>query len=289
MPTTVTWRVSTSASALHAACAVLRGDSLADPALATAIAEPAALLQEEIQLAKLPEERFWPNLLGIAASIESNRELARLALVKTVGRTATTETTSQRLAGAITAVMVAFSRHLPRLAEELPLRVGPLQQQWEARGPGLLYEIARLTDPELLVEQAEVVVIHPALGGGGEAWLTGNQVRLEGVLANPFPHVPEVVRLGWLIAQLNLDLPRLSENVPAQRVQRAARVALLPAALEAGKSVELCQDSPELLANALAAWRVSEDPIVIAQWWETYRESRPPFPVALAALDQMLG
>jgi hypothetical protein len=289
MATTVTWRTSTSASALHAAAALLRGEALADAGLASVLAEPAVLLKDEIEASRLPSERFWRNLLGISASVESNRELARLALVKTIGRSVAAGHAEPRIAGAVAAVEAAFQGHLPKLAEELPLRVGPLKEQWEARGPGLLYQMEILTDEMLLVEEAECVVLHPALGGGGEAWLAGNQVRIEGVLANPFPYLPEVVRLGWLLAQLNLDLPSLSENVPADRVPRAAQVALLPAALAAGKEVELCQDSPDLLGQALAAWRLTADAATVTQWWETYRESRPPFAVALAALDQMLG
>lgn len=289
MATTVTWRTSTSASALHAAAALLRGDALADAELAAALAEPAVLLKDEIEVSRLPNERFWRNLLGISASVESNRELARLALVKTIGKCLAADRAEPRIAGAVAAIEAAFHGYLPKLAEELPLRVGPLKEQWEARGPGLLYQMEILTDETLLVEEAECVVLHPALGGGGEAWLAGNQVRIEGVLANPFPNLPEVVRLGWLLAQLNLDLPSLSENVTADRVPRAAQVALLPAALAAGKEVELCQDSPDLLGQALAAWRLTADAATVTQWWETYRESRPPFAVALAALDQMLG
>ena len=288
MTTTLNWRASSSASALHAAGAIVHGDALADAGLASALAEAAVLLQEEIQLAQLPEERFWRNLLGVSAGTESNRELAKVALVKTVGRGATAETIELRIAAAITAVEAAFQGYLPKLAEELPLRIGPLREQWEARGPGFMRQIGLLTDEALLVEQAEVVVIHPALGGGGESWLTGNQARIEGVLANPHPHLPEVVRLGWLISQLNFDLPALSENVNAERLPRLAKFAMLPAALAAGSAVELCQDSPDLLAAALNDWRLAADATVLTQWWETYRDSRPPFAVALAALNQML-
>jgi len=288
MTTTLNWRVSSSASALHAAAAIVRGVALADAGLASELAEPAVLLQEEIQLAQLPEERFWRNLLGVSAGTESNRELVKLALVKTVGRGATAETIEQRIAAAIAAVEAAFQRYLPKLEEELPLRIGPLREQWEARGPGFMRQMGLLTDEALLVEQAEVVVIHPALGGGGDAWLPGNQVRIEGVLANPHPHLPEVVRLGWLVSQVNFDLPAISENVNAERLPRLARLAMLPAALAAGNAVELCQDSPDLLAAALNDWRLAADATVLIQWWETYRDSRPPFAVALAALDQML-
>jgi hypothetical protein len=94
--------------------------------------------------------------------------------------------------------------------------------------------------------------------------------------------------LGWLVSQVNFDLPAISENVNAERLPRLARLAMLPAALAAGNAVELCQDSPDLLAAALNDWRLAADATVLIQWWETYRDSRPPFAVALAALDQML-
>ena len=288
MATDLTWRVSTSASALHAAAALLRGEAFADQELATAVAEAAVTLQSEIQAANLHAERFWRNLLGLSAGIESNRDLARRALTKTIGRGVIAETAEPRITDAITAVEGAMSRCLPKMAEELPLRIGPLREQWEARGPGLLHQIGLLTDETLFVEQAEVVVVHPALGGAGEAWLAGNQVRIEGVLANPHPQLPEVVRLGWLLAQLHFDLPVLSEHVNADRLPRVAQLAMLPAALAAGQVVELCHDSPELLGEALNAWRLPGDAIVITQWWETYRDGRPPFAVALAALDKML-
>ena len=288
MATILNWRVSSSASALHAAAAVVRGEALADASLASALMEPAAELQGEIQAAQLPAERFWRNLLGVSASIESNRELAKLALVKTIGRGIAAENAEPRIAAAVTVIEAAFQRRLPKLAEELPLRIGPLREQWEARGPGFLRQIGVLTEEALLVEQAEVVVIHPALGGGGEAWLAGNQVRIEGVLANPHPQLPEAVRLGWLLSQLNLDLPLLSENVHADRLPRVAGLAMLPAALAAGREVELCQDLPELLGQAMKAWRLAADATVLTQWWETYRDSRPPFAVGLAGLDKML-
>lgn len=266
-----------------------RGEPLADAALAGSLAEPVVFLQGEIQAAQLPAERFWGNLLGLSASVDSNYDLARLALVKTVGWGTAAERAAPILAAGIAAIEAVFARHLPKLAEELPLRMGPLREQWEARGPGFLRQIGMLTDEGLLVEQAEVVVLHPALGGGGETWLAGNQVRVEGVLANPHPHLPEVVRLGWLLSQLHLDLPSIGENVHPDRLPRVAQLAMLPAALAAGQAVELCQASPGLLAQALNDWRLAADATVLTQWWETYRDGRPPFAVALAALDQMLS
>ena len=294
MPTNITWRTSFSASALHAAEMLARGNKLAESRLAEAIAVPAALLDQEIMAAQVPAARFWRHLVALAASIESNRELALAALVKTVGRGPTADRMEPRLTACIAGVESAFGQCLPKLDEELPLRSGPLREQWEARGPGLLTMIGGLTEQILLAEEAQVVVVHPALGGGGEAYLPGNQVRLEGMLANPHPDLPEVVRLAWLLSQLQLDLPAISENIHADRLPHIAGFAMLPVVLKAAEEVELVRFSPELIERAITVWKVRVPPNVSAtsvllQWWETYLESRPPFRVALAALDQMFG
>ena len=292
MPITLSWRTSFSASCLHAAAAIVRGEALADARLAGALAEPTMLLQGEIEANGLPAGRFWQHLIGLAATTESDRQLVQTALIKAIGRGKAADIAEQRLTAAVTGVEAAVSREFPKLAEELPLRMGPLRGQWEARGPGFLRRVGLLTDESLLIEQADVVVLHPALGGGGEAYLPANQVRIEGVLANPCPELPEVVRLGWLLAQLDLDLPQYSETIHPDRLPQVATLALLPVALQAGQDVELCQASPGLLAQALGAWRLSAaahiDPSLVTEWWETYRETRPPFAVALVALDKML-
>ena len=47
------------------------------------------------------------------------------------------------------------------------------------------------------------------------------------------------------------------------------------------------------IAAALAAWNVAtpqaDTTDALGQWWDTYRESRPAWPVALGALDRMLA
>jgi hypothetical protein len=176
----------------------------------------------------------------------------------------------------------------------LPLRERPLREQWEARGPGLLSHVSQITEEDLIVESAEVLLVHPALGGGGDAHLAANAVRVEAVLANPIAELPEVVRLAWLIAQLKLDLPLYSESIHADRLPHVARYAMLPAILSAAEAVELVRFTPQTMRQAVIAWRLFEplgvDGAGLAmQWWQTYQETRPPLRVALTALDQMFG
>lgn len=285
------WQADVSTSALHAAEAVARGQTLADAALADAIGPAAAALAAEIRVAGLPEARAWRNLTALAGQFPNNRLLAERTLVKTQGGTPSAQMIAD-LAGRIEDVEAAVNRLQPRLREDLALRERPIREQWEARGPGLLHQFARLTEPKLLVETATVILVHPALGGGGEAHLAQNAVRFEALLANPQPQLPEFVRLGWYLAQLNCDLPDNAEKIPADRLPQAVRLAMLPPLLAAANELEAAPE--DALELALATWRIEsppgvELPTLLRQWWSVYQDGRPPFAVALTALDRMLG
>jgi hypothetical protein len=290
----VTWRVNQMTSALHAADAVAGGEALVDPRLAEALTEPAQQLAAEIGAADVPAERFWRHLIPLSANLAGRRLLLDAALTKTIGRGARLEIVLPGLEGCLAAVDNANQAALPNLSEELALRERPLREQWEARGNGMMQRIGQLTDDGLIVPQCDVLLVHPALGGAGDAHLSYNSVRIEAVLANPSVDVPEVVRLAWLVAQLQLDLPKYSDTIHADRLPQVARFAMLPPALLAAEAVELLRFAPELIAAAIEAWRlVAPDGVdavtVVSQWWQTYSEARPPWNVALAALDQMLG
>ncbi len=294
MSTEITWRGHVVASALHAAEAISRNQLLADSRLAAAIKEPALRLAAEIRAANLPSARFWGNLIPLSANITVRRQLVETAVAKTVGRGHGFETTVANLDAVVATVEAAMRAALPNLNDELALRERPLREQWEARGAGMLHRIGQLTDEALIAPQCEVVLVHPALGGGGDAHLSYNSVRIEAMLTNPNAELPEIVRLAWLIAQLQLDLPIYSDAIHADRLPHIARYAMLPPTLIAAESVELVRFAPDALHKAIAAWRPAVPPGVdpaalISEWWQTYQETRPPWRVALAALDQLFG
>ncbi len=293
MPIQLHWRPHFTTSCLHAAEALAHGLPIVEPQLSEAIAAPAQELARAIAAETMSAPRFWRWLFALSTSGGSSRELALLALTKTVGRQRA-ELLLNRMAGAIVGVESAVRRVFPDLMSELELRMRPLREQWEARGPGLLHGVGVRTEESLIPGQAQVIVVQPALGGGGQAHLSANAVRIEAVLVNPHAELPETVRLAWLLAQLELDLPAYSDRIHADRLPHVAAFAMLMPVLEAAQEVELVQFSPALLERAIAAWHLSvpadlNAPQVVLQWWETYRDSRPPFPVALTALDQMLG
>ena len=169
---------------------------------------------------------------------------------------------------------------------------GRFLEQWEARGPGLLLQIARSTEENVVAEAAEVTLVYPIVGGNGIAHRGVNTISFEAVLANPVDELPEVLRMAWLLAQLNLDLPMYSENIVAEHRDAVAQWAMVPPVLAAAEHVELATLSPESLAHAIVAWRLADDSNdradTLLQWWTTYQEGSTPWSVALVALEHML-
>jgi hypothetical protein len=234
-----------------------------------------------------------PQLASLSAEYENNRELVTRSLAKL--RIPAIEGQVSRVAGAIADVEAALRRARPEIVEELAVRGGPLRQQWEARGPGMLHQLQRLTDEAVVPEFAEVVLVAPYAGGHGVAYPAQNRVALEAVLVNPLPELPETVRTAWLISQLNSDLPRFADSLAPGRGARAFQLAMLAPALDAGVSVELVASCDEAAVNAaLDAWRLRDGlPADAAarlwQWWSTWLDGASNWPVAVAALDQLLA
>ncbi len=136
-----------------------------------------------------------------------------------------------------------------------------------------------------------MIAVHPVLGGGGGAHWLNNSVRIEAVLANPIPELPEMLRLGWLLAQLHLDLPRFRGALHRDRHTEIWKLAMIPPILAAGDELELTRFGLPTLAVATAAWTENCDtrtPETLFAWWDTYATASPSWPAALAALDRLL-
>jgi hypothetical protein len=290
----VSWKPHAFVSALHAAEAMARGVPLADARLAEAIRDPTAQLVGRMRAAPGSTTRMWRHLIPLAATHDSRRHLVETAVRKVVGNIDGFDGMVAGLTVGIAALESAVRGVLPNLAEELPLRERPLREQWEARAPGLFHQLALVTEEGLIPETCAVVLVHPAVGGAGEAHLHYNSVRIEAVLANPADELPEVVRLAWLIGQLQHDLPVYSDHIHADRLPHVARFALLPATLAAAERVELARFDEATICRAIAVWGLKAPADVdatatVLHWWETYTSTRPPWRVALTALDQMFG
>ena len=280
---------SISASGLHAAACLLDGATPLDPKLAAApLAAEIADLGADLAAIGLDRAAFFEHAIPLAVQFNSSVQLADVALRKLLGPRQT-DAAATRLGRRLQSLWAAVKDANPDGLEELELRSLPLREQWEARGGGLMTTVRRLTDADVVVETADVILVQPVLGGGGRAHPLYNAVTFEAVLANPDATLPEVVRLGWLWAQLNLDLPKFHEQIGRVAMAQVGPLAVLPAVLAAAQEVELAHFDRQTLETALAAWRAP--PIEIdglLGWWETYQASNPSWTVALAALRQML-
>lgn len=293
MPIQLRWVENRSASCFHATAALLSGRSLADQALADALAEPARALRIDVETFGVSVDAFMSHLVPLSAQIASNGELAHLVLKKTLGESLA-HVRTEVLRGLLTDLEVAHDRALPEFEDELALRREPLISAWKARGPGMLSVVSRLTDETFVAETADAILVHPALGGAGEAHIPYNSVLLEAVLANPVAELPEVVRLGWLLAQLNLELPRYSDGLGIHQVTELGPYAMVPIALAAAEEVELVRLDEMTLGLALETWQAApagtlDAAGILWQWWQVYGDSRPPLAAALKALGEMVA
>jgi hypothetical protein len=236
-------------------------------------------------------ERLWSHMLGLCSSVENNRELCQTAYRKAIGGENTTAIAT--FAGAVGQVEDALRTAVPGMADQLSQRMQPLLAVWKTRGPGLLNQVSRMVEPGVLADQTQVVGVLPVVGGSARAMLSYNLVHIEAVLADVDPVLPEVLRLAWGLLQLNVDLPKYSDAIHGDRLSLIAGLALVPITLAAGEIVELVRLDDETLERAISSWchdlDTPEDAVAMVQdWWITYLESRPPWTVAITALERML-
>jgi hypothetical protein len=305
MAVEVRWLASAATSCLHAADRELAGRRLIDDALHEALDGPVRRLGELIGGAGLERHLLMRHALPLAASLDLTRALADVALRKALGGTRAA-IVSDDFAQCLGTLRSAYQGVRGDVVDELEIRSKPLRQLWDARGRGLMGGLARVTEADLIPECAEVVLVDPVTGGGGGAHLLYNSVRIEAVLANPLDELPETVRLAWLLAQLNLDVPAHQGTLAPARAAECSELAFIPATLAAAETVELARLDAATTALAVTHW-MSDTPSgnnsengsendnatktaeTLLSWWDVYQSSRPAWPVAITALDRMLG
>lgn len=292
--TQLSWKPSFSASALHAAQALATEQSMTDPALVASLTPSAKELDATIvDWLGAASARGWRLLVGMASAIDSNRALSEQWIRRMRVGGANEASRIARLAGAIADVEAATALAYPKLLEQLVLRGRPLQEQWIGYGRGLMAHVRRLTEEAWLVPEAEAILVQPVLGGAGYPHPTLNRFSIEAVLTNPLAELPEVVRVAWLICQLQADLPVYVDELAPGRAEPIAALASLLVALAAAEVLELSRCDEATIQLAIEHWQIAipaldDVAIVLIPWWETYLQTRPPWSIALRALDKML-
>jgi hypothetical protein len=293
----IRWTPNTSASAMHFAEMVARFPAqVTDERVRGLLVGYSRTLRTLFSESGIETDGFWNSLHISAVEIDSNHELSR-ATLRRCG-CYSDEGSVGNIAGAITDIEAVFQQLHPQYAEQVLLRIRPLQEGWLGYGAGLMAHLGRLTTKSLIPEHARVVPLQPIVGGFGWAHREANLVRIEAVLTNSIAEIPEVVRLAWLLSQLRLDELDLGELFGSYLLDRLAPLAMLPAVLASAQVIELSACTEDNLALAIEHWHIpfpsqldlhKELVPTVIDWWETYLTTKPDWPVAMHALAKMLS
>ncbi|MGC3971274.1 MAG: hypothetical protein QM775_29210 [Pirellulales bacterium] len=306
MTTRLSWIASPAIACRHAAEWLAAGGV---PAAATTaelltakFAEPAAALAAFLDDRQIPRREFFDHLTPAGCDDVGMRHAAHTALTKSVGR-ARAEPLVETLVGLLADCEQAYFAAFPNLRSELELRYGPLRKLWETAraGPDRSRRARRPIAGSYPKRRAWRRCCRLARGGGWSA-AASNTVVFEMVLADPIAGLPETVRLGWLVSQLNFDLPDFSELLAPGTARVVAACAMLPVVLEAAADLEMLRldEDGHLLATAAEAWLPSAlksadvilSPARLAAlrgWRETSRRNDAPWGVKLKALERLLS
>jgi len=249
-----------------------------------AVSTPVKDLQEGIVQIGVPNEDAWNALCLQACQQVDVAHLVRAALP--VDDQGEGRRHLERIICSVNEVGEGIRRVLPGLRDELEHRIRPLREQWDARGPGLLHSLRSRTDDRLVLAEASVFVVHPILGGDGAVDPVHSALRIEALLTNTVPGLPEVVRLGWLLGQLACHrLANAPGEQPTSRRRRLVELAMVPATLAAAETVELVECNAETIRLAIVAWQhgpsdedatsVENNAQQVWTWWQSLGDSTP--------------
>lgn len=297
--TRIRWEIGDKLSPLHAARCWAAGASGIDSALATKIAEPLAELTKRLAAAELDLEAFWSRLVAASASGSSDQDACRTALMDAGIGELGLDACASAILTCLADTRLAFQERFPKSTQQLSLRARPIREQWDGYGAGLLRRIAKKTHESFIPKSAVCVLLSPYRGGDGDCDPATATLWIEAVLTNPVPSVPEVLRLTWLLTRIGMGTMVLpteaaEENEDRERALMVVALAGLPVVLDAACYLEMTQSptvTGQLIDSAMQAWFGPMEPAVVEildKWWSQSEELKPPFPVALKALDRML-
>jgi hypothetical protein len=301
--TRLRWTTGERLTPIHAARCFALGIRGVDAVIVKGIEAPMAELSSRLAAAEIDFGLFWQRLIRDAASGESDLDACSAALISAGCSPLSVDSTASAIASQLADIRLVHQERFPKLAEQISLRGRPLREQWDGYGAGLLKRISKLTHPSFVPKSVTCLLLAPYRGGEGGQDSSALRIWIEAVLTNPFPEVPEVLRLVWLISQVGLieGLSSGTEDsqgdpwVSPPHLPRVAALATMPLTLEAASYLELIPTSPQSLPSLFEktahAWRISVDgPTleILESWWRQFQDLQTPPAVTLKALDRML-
>lgn len=283
----IVFKTDPELSFFHAAAVIaLVGESI-DPKTAKSLSAACSVINERLELAEVDIVGFWRGLVSQLTTDDAQR--VETALLAADCPELGTDSLAPVILGRLADARLSYREAFPKLADQLPLRARPLKELWEAVGPGLLRLIGKKTVEAMIPARTTLHWVQPVRGGDGGLIDKTDAIWIEAMLTHPDSTIPETLRIAWLVARKGLDRMQGARDVEAERLPRAAALALLPTVLAAGEELDLCRLTATTIERAAALWHVDRDCDTLLRWWGQMEHTPLPLPVAIKALDKMLA
>ena len=238
------WATSPLGSVVHTVNRLRTGETTTNAALAKQLLPGVNEFSEWLRSSGLDETTCWAQLPAAACHATDIAHVAR-RVVTDLADGHRGPALARELEQHIQRWVKQFQLSVVDLDEQLLHRQRPLREQWNARGPGMLAWLDRQRTPHEPHDPITVFVVYPISGGAAGIHERHRSLWIEGVLANPMPELPEVVRLAWLVARVKYGVH-----------DDGAAIDLLPAVLAAAEAVELATLSVATARQALISWQL---------------------------------
>lgn len=260
---------------------VASGEKSVDPASEDLLANPVRRISECLLNAAVDIGQFWRQLRENTSKSGNLLTSPGPALVHAGCSELLLEGVQRRISGLLTDARHDFNELHPRLSEQIDLRSRPLRDRWETCGYGLVRRIERrFWGDEGSAEswgtgQIQLTMIQPARGGDGGADLSAKKVWMEAVLTDVDLHIPEVLRLTWLVTSLLMERSLESLDL-SEDSRKAYRLALLILVLNVAVEFDLISGELPPVSHAMKVWRVGhqDKADTLATWWDEYGAGR---------------
>ena len=254
---------------------VASGEKSVDPAGEDLLAKPVRRISECLLNATVDIGQFWRQLREYTLKSGNLLTSPEPALVHAGCPELLLEGVQRRISGFLSDARYDFNEIHPRLSEQIDLRSRPLRERWETCGYGLVRMIERRfwgangSAESWGTGQIQLTMIQPARGGDGGAELSAKKVWMEAVLTDVDLHLPEVLRLTWLVTSLLMERSLASLDL-SEDSREAYRLALLILVLNVAIEFDLIRGTLPPVSHAMKIWRVGHQDKsgALANWWD---------------------
>jgi hypothetical protein len=262
--------------------------SITDPRLMAGMDPIVVDLQSRLSSACVDIDRFWKFWTEASIRKLSSSDAIQWALLAIGLNEFQIDGLLSPIGRRLDEVASVLETRLPKLAEQLPLRLTPLRLQWDTYGAGLLKHVERQIwgkdkPNDWWPDEVNVWMVHPIRGGAGDLAPGGESIWMEAMLTDAPPAPPEVLRLSWLVLRLAIE-QHLTARSDITNLRAGWSFASVPLILDAAKEIGMIDHSLTIV-DAMKCWEFGTPQAAkrVQEWWSK-RDPSQPMPIALRSL-----